>query len=71
MVHHHLIKNLYHIYLYKFLISYDPIHIDFLLIFLYLLLNNFYLIHKKLIETQYGWDHKKLKIYKDKYDINF
>ena len=25
---------------------------------------------KKLIETQYGWDHKKLKIYKDKYDIN-
>ena len=25
---------------------------------------------KNLIETQYGWDHKKLKIYKDKYDIN-
>jgi hypothetical protein len=25
---------------------------------------------KKLIEPQYGWDHKKLKIYKDKYDIN-
>ena len=25
---------------------------------------------KKLIENQYGWDHKKLKIYKDKYDIN-
>ena len=25
---------------------------------------------KKLIEDQYGWDHKKLKIYKDKYDIN-
>ena len=25
---------------------------------------------KKVIENQYGWDHKKLKIYKDKYDIN-
>ena len=25
---------------------------------------------KKLIENQYGWDSKKLKIYKDKYDIN-
>ena len=25
---------------------------------------------KKVIENQYGWDHKKLKIYKDKYNIN-